>query len=72
MTASLQKAFVKASHLPQAVQEQLAEQMLQDIAGELKWDKTLEKSQDLLEEMAKRARLAQRRGKTVSKGFDEL
>ncbi len=72
MTRSLKKAFTKASSLPEAVQEQLAEQMLEDIEGELKWDQTLADSQDLLEDLARKARRAQRKGRTTRKGFDEL
>jgi len=72
MTAALEKAFAKASRLPETVQDQLAEQVLDDIAGELKWDKTLADSQDVLEAMADSARKARRQRKTVKKGFDEL
>jgi hypothetical protein len=72
MTASLKQAFEAASHLPKAAQEQLARQMLEEMAGELKWDQTLADSQGLLEKMAQKARAAKRRGKTVAKGFDEL
>ncbi len=72
MTALLEKVFAEASHLPKAVQEQLAEQMLEDIAAELKWDRTLAGSQRLLEKMATKARRAKKFGKTVRKGFDEL
>jgi hypothetical protein len=72
MTASLKQAFASASHLPQAMQDELAKQVLEDIEGELKWDKTLADSQDLLEKMAQKARSAKRQGKTVRKGFDEL
>ena len=72
MTTSLEKAFAKASSLPEAVQEQLAEQVLEDIEGELKWDQTLADSQDMLEDMARKARRAQQEGKTTNKGFDEL
>ena len=72
MTVLLEKAFAKASDLPRAVQRQLAEQIIEDIDGELQWDQTLNHSQDLLEEMASKARRAKRQGKTVRKGFDEL
>ena len=72
MTTSLKKAFAKASSLPEEVQEQLAEQMLEDIEGELKWDQTLADSQGLLEDLARKARRAQQEGKTTKKGFDEL
>ena len=47
-------------------------QMLTDIEGELKWDRTLAGSQRLLEKLASKARVAKRHGKTVCKGFDEL
>ncbi len=72
MTLSLEKAFAKASSLPDAVQEQLAEQMLEDIEGELKWDQSLAGSQDFLEELAAKAFQAHQQGKTSRKGFDEL
>jgi hypothetical protein len=72
MTVQLEKAFAKASDLPRAVQQQLAEQILADIDGEAQWDKTMRNSQDFLEEMAAKARRAKRLGKTVRKGFDEL
>ena len=72
MTLLLEKAFAKASHLPRAAQEQLAEQLLEDVEGELNWDQTLAASQPLLEKMAGKARIAKRQGKTVRKGFDKL
>ena len=72
MTTALEKAFAKASRLPASVQDQLAEQVMDDIAGDSKWDATLADSQDLLEAMAGKARKARRQGKTVRKGFDEL
>jgi hypothetical protein len=72
MTVLLEKAFAKASDLPRAAQEQLAEQILEDIEGEVRWDKTLNDSQDLLEKMAGKARQAKKQGKTTRKGFDEL
>jgi hypothetical protein len=72
MTALLEKAFAKASHLPRAAQEQLAEQLLEDLNGESKWDKTLAASQPLLEKLATKARRAKRNGKVFKKGFDDL
>jgi hypothetical protein len=72
MTALLEQAFAKASHLPRAMQEQLATQMLENIEGELKWDRTLAGSQQLLEKMAAKARRAKKLGKTIRKGFDAL
>ncbi len=72
MTASLEKAFAKAAHLSKPAQDELADQLLEDIDGELKWDKTLASSQNSLEKLAAKARLANRRGKTVRKSPDEL
>ncbi len=72
MTTALEKAFAEASNLSVSAQNQLAKQVLDDVAGEMKWDKTLANSQDLLEDMASTARKARRRGKTVKKGFDQL
>ena len=72
MTTSLEKAFAKAATLPGPAQEQLAEQLLEDIEGELKWDRTLAGLQDLLESLADKARQARQQGRTTAKGFDEL
>ncbi len=72
MTRSLENAFAKAAALPEPAQEQLAEQLLEDIEGELQWDRTLAESQDLLESLADKARQARQQGRTIAKGFDEL
>ena len=74
MTAALKKVLEKAADLPKPVQEELAQQWLEDIEGELKWDRTLAstKSQKLLESLAKKALKAKRLGKVYNKGFDEL
>jgi len=68
----LEMAFAKAAAMPADLQEQLAEQLLEDIEAEMKWDKTLRKSQKLLERMARDAKDARKQGKTHRKGFDEL
>ena len=65
MTVSLEKAFAQASQLSEEIQDGLARQMLQDIRGELKWDKTLAQSQAVLEKMARKA-VAARRNKKVT------
>jgi hypothetical protein len=74
MTVQLQKAFTKAADLPTAMQDELARLLLEDIKAELQWDRTLAspKSQNLLESLAQKARLAKRRGKVHEKGFDQL
>ena len=72
MVARLKNAFEQASKLSDAAQEQLAEQLLEEIAGETKWDATLSGSQDVLDRMAKQALDAKRAGTTKAGGFDQL
>ena len=55
MTTLLQQAFEKASQLPVDLQDQLAQELLEDIAGELQWDTTFARSEDLLEQLAAKA-----------------
>lgn len=73
MTAMLEKAFKKAAELPSPLQEELAAQMLQDMAGEGAWDATLAspQSQQMLDKLADAALTASRAGKTRRKGFGE-
>jgi hypothetical protein len=72
MTAILEKAFAQASSLPAANQKQMAEQLVEYIKRETQWDQTLTDSQKFLETLAARARQHKLKGKTVSKGIDEL
>lgn len=69
MTPNFTQLIEKASSLPDSIQEEIVLQWLDDIDAELQWQKTLEKPQPQLEQLA----LAQaRQGKTFKKGFDEL
>jgi len=72
MTAALQKAFATAAKLPGPMQNQLASQLVEDIRAELKWDRTLARSQPTLEALAEKARKARRAGRVHRKGFDQL
>ena len=72
MTTLLQQAFEKAAQLPTELQDQLAQEVLEDIAGELQWDSTFARSEDLLETMAEKALREFDAGKTLPQGFDEL
>ncbi|MGA2497503.1 MAG: hypothetical protein ABSH20_07165 [Tepidisphaeraceae bacterium] len=72
MTDRLENAFMKASQLPEAAQEQLPDQLMEEISGEMNWDGTLAQSQDLLDEMARKALQARRDGHTRDGGFDQL
>jgi hypothetical protein len=55
MTALLSQAFEKAAKLPEAMQEQIALQLLEDLDAESKWDQTFAKTQDQLAKLAEKA-----------------
>ncbi len=72
MTNLLSKAIKRIEVLPQELQDELAEQLLEDIESELKWQKTLVKSQSKLGRLAEKALQESTTGKTKKIGFDEL
>ena len=72
MTKLLTEAFEKASSLPEDLQDQLAQEFLEEIAWEARWDETLAGSQDKLDRLAEKAGQEYRAGKTKEMGFDEL
>ena len=74
MTELLEQAFKKAQKLSNDLQDELAQQLLEDIENELKWQESLsdpDVNLDVLEEMAQRALIEDREGKTEEKGFGE-
>ena len=72
MTRLLAKAFEEASRLPESLQDEIAERLLDDIEGEAKWDETLARSSEKLEKLADKALAEFRAGRTKQMGFDEL
>ena len=72
MTKLLAKAFDLASKLPQELQDQLAAELLQELADEEKWDEALAASASQLEQLAEKALEEYRSGRTTELGFDEL
>ena len=72
MTKLLTKAFEKASSLSEDLQDQIAQELLEEMAGEARWDQTLTDSQDKLYRLAEKAEKEYRAGKTKGMGFDEL
>ena len=72
MTQLLSKAFEQVSKLPQDMQNEIAEQLLEDIIDELKWNDTFAKSHKELAKLADRALEEFRAGRTRKMGFDEL
>lgn len=69
MTQALSKAFEAASDLPEDAQQMLAEQLMEENEGDLRWDETSANNQDQLERMADQALQEFRSGKTMKKGF---
>ncbi len=72
MTKLLAQAFAKASELPEDLQDQLARELLEELASEARWDQTLEQSGETLDRMAEEAIKEYRAGRTKEMGFDEL
>jgi hypothetical protein len=72
MTKLLNQAFEKASKLPENLQDELARELLEELAGEARWDQALEQSAEVLDRMAEQALKEYRAGRTKEMGFDEL
>ncbi|MBE5231078.1 MAG: hypothetical protein INR81_19065 [Microcystis aeruginosa PMC 728.11] len=72
MTTLLQKAFTEIQKLPEHLQDELAQQLLEDIESELKWQQSLS-NEDLelgaLITMAQEALIEEQEGRTEDKGF---
>ncbi len=74
MTELLQKAFEEASKLSDEEQDAIAASLLEDLAAEAKWDRTLATpaSSALLRSLAKEARDEYRSGETKELDPDAL
>jgi hypothetical protein len=74
MTNLLGKAFEEAQKLSDYLQDELAQQLLEDIQNELKWQKTLAKQDNdisILKQVAQAALIEDQEGQTEEKGFGE-
>ena len=74
MTQLLQKAFEKATQLPQEEQDKFARFMLAELESEQRWARLFShpKSEDLLKRLADEALVAHRAGRTQPLNLDEL
>lgn len=70
----LSNVIQQAQSLPIAIQDELAEQFLEDVENEIKWQETLSKPQEslVLEEMARKVLENYQAGRTKVIDFDEL
>jgi hypothetical protein len=55
MTKLLQEAFERAQSLPEDAQDAIAQQLLDEIEDELRWDEQFARSGELLERLAEEA-----------------
>ena len=69
MTKLLEKAFEKASKLPDIEQNALAKWVLEEIESERKWDKAFAESENILDRLADEALEAHKQGKTKYMGM---
>jgi len=58
--------------LPEELQDEIADWLLDDIEGEARWDQTLASSPQVLEKLADKALEDLKAGRTKKMGFDEL
>jgi len=65
MTKLLEKAFEKASKLPEAEQNLLAKWLIEELESERKWDKLFAESEDVLAKLADEAAQEDSKGKTA-------
>ena len=74
MTDLLAKAFSKAQNLPDHLQDELAEQLIDDIENEFKWQQSLSQVQQhsKLEQLAAQALSDSMNGKTKKIGRHQV
>ena len=72
MTKLLDEAFRRARELPERLQDELAQEVLDGLVWEEQWEQSLRESADALDTMAGKALDDLRAGRTGPKGMDEL
>ena len=72
MTKLLEKAFKKASKLPEVQQNALAKWLLEELEAEKEWEKRFAQSEDVLDLLADEALEAHRKGKGKPMDFSRL
>ena len=72
MTKLLERAFKKASKLPEVEQNTLAKWVLEELEAEGKWEKAFAGSEDILDKLADEALDAYEQGKTRPLNIKDL
>jgi len=72
MTQLLEKAFKRASKLPEIEQNIMAKWLIDELKSEKKWEKMFAESEDILEKLADEALAELAQGKTKPLDIDKL
>ena len=72
MTKLLEEVLKEAEKLSPEIQNEIAEQLLEDVKNEIQWQLTLTKPQEKLDNLAQKALKQSVEVKTKKAGFDEL
>ena len=72
MNRLLAETFEKVSLPSEDLQDQLAQELMEEMSWEAQWDQTLGSSQDKLDRLAEKAEREYRAGQTKEMGFDDL
>jgi len=64
MTRLLERAFKKASKLPEVEQNNLAKWVMEELEAENRWEKAFAGSEDVLDKLADEALATHKQGKT--------
>lgn len=71
MTKLLAEVFEKVSRLPESLQDQLARDLLDELAWESRWEGALAESRSKVDQLAEKAVAEYKAGRTKESGFDE-
>jgi len=69
MTKLLEKAFKKASELPDVEQNVIGRWLLEELESERKWDRAFAESEDILARLADEVIEAKNKGKDLGSGI---
>jgi len=72
MTKLLERAFKRASHLPEVEQNALARWLIDELEAERAWDARFAESEDVLEALANEAIELRKKGKAKSLDLSRL
>ena len=72
MTKLLERALAQVYELPDTEQDAIATLILYELADEEKWQAAFARSQDVLAQLAQKARTDIKAGRAKKMGFDEL